>query len=387
MNEKPVVGHLIHSYLMLTGSWIYHQLTGLRRHHPVVITRSIQNFEEFPLEDVYQYSWPLQQYYYLGKVVREIDEWIIKSRLSRYVDRLSKKETSILHAHFGPEGYQNLNVARTLRLPLITTFYGVDVSMLPRSMIWKRRYHRLFAEGSCFLAEGSFMAQALVDLGCPSTKVRVQHLGIDLERVQHDTRVQASGKPVRLLMAASFREKKGIPYAIQAFAKALRKFSPMELYIVGGASSRSEQQLMSHCKDLVRQYNIAGNVRFLGYLNYRQYLQESKYAHIFLAPSITASNGDTEGGAPVSLIEASASGMPVIATRHCDIPEVVVDGQSGILVEERDIDGLSTAILELATSPGQWQQMGYVGRAHIEAEYDVLKQVAVLENIYDSMRN
>jgi colanic acid/amylovoran biosynthesis glycosyltransferase len=187
-------------------------------------------------------------------------------------------------------------------------------------------------------------------------------------------------------MAASFREKKGIPYAIKAFASAIQKFPRMELRIIGGAQSANEQRLLKHCKALAKHESITHKVYFLGYLNYEQYLQEAEHAHIFLAPSVTAQNGDTEGGAPVSVIEASAFGMPVIASRHCDIPEVIKDGESGILVDERDVDGLTKAILELATSPNQWAKMGRVGRRHIESEYDINKQVAKLEDIYNNVR-
>ena len=386
MESKPVVGHLAHTYLILTGSWIYHQLTGLRRYHPVVMTRLIQNFEQFPLNDVFSFPWPLQHYRYLGKLVREFDELIVGHRLREYTEKLFEEKAVLLHAHFGFEGYQNLKVARVLQLPMITTFYGLDVSMLPKSKpIWQKRYQKLFADGDYFLAEGPFMAQSLVDLGCPPSKVCVQHLGVNLQRILFRERVRLPDEPVRFLMAASFREKKGIPLAIEAFSNAFRKFKQMELHIIGGANSEDEIQLFNHCKTLVRQNDMTEHVHFLGYLTYEQYLHEIEQAHIFLAPSITAQNGDTEGGAPVSVIEASASGLPVIASRHCDIPDVIEDGQGGVLVNERDIAGLSRSMLELATSQEQWPEMGRVGRRHIETEYDGCTQVSRLEDIYDAV--
>ena len=93
--------------------------------------------------------------------------------------------------------------------------------------------------------------------------------------------------------------------------------------------------------------------------------------HIFLSPSIHASNGDTEGGAPVAIIETSTSGMPIISTYHCDIPEVVIDEKSGYLMPERDVDALAERLEFLITNSGIWKQMGQKGREHIEENYNI----------------
>ena len=229
------------------------------------------------------------------------------------------------------------------------------------------------------------MAQCAIDLGCPSRKVKRIHLGVNLNLIEFIPRTLDERDEVRLLLVASFREKKGIPYAIQAFITASKKYPKLRLTIIGGAATKEEYQRLDHCKELVSIANLNDQVRFLGYLQYPQYLKEQRQAHLYLAPSITASSGDTEGGAPVSIIEASAAGMPVISTYHCDIPEVVLDNVSGRLVPERDVEALSGAMLELAKAPESWIHMGKAGRAHIEEEYDVKKQVAKLEEIYSGL--
>ena len=88
--------------------------------------------------------------------------------------------------------------------------------------------------------------------------------------------------------------------------------------------------------------------------------------HIFLSPSVTARDGDSEGGAPVSIIEAAATGMPVVASTHADIPEVVVDGESALLSPERDVDALAQNLERLVTEPHVWEPMGRRGRAHVQ---------------------
>ena len=84
----------------------------------------------------------------------------------------------------------------------------------------------------------------------------------------------------------------------------------------------------------------------------------------------------------MTLTELSASGMPIVATRHCDIPEVVLDGKSGLLAEERDVDGLAEKLAAVIASPGRWGSMGQAGRSHVEEHFDIRKQVQELERVY-----
>lgn len=381
--ENPAVAHFISSYLFITGSWIYTQLVNMKRFKPFVITKNLENLDEFPFSDVHFYQPRIEGNSLLHRAVRRAFEATTHSYDNYCVNAIRGKQAKLLHAHFGTEGYYCLHLQSKVGIPLITTFYGFDMSQLPQEHpAWKRYYKRLFKAGALFLAEGPFMAQALVDLGCPPDKVRVQHLGVDVQRIPFVPRQKQEGEPVRILMACSFREKKGIPYGVQAFALAVKKYPDMVLRIVGGAKSQIEQQLMDKCRSIAQNEGVAEKVVFLGYIPYSEYLKETTSAHLFLAPSVRASDGDTEGGAPVAVIEASAAGMPVIATRHCDIPNVVIDGDTGLLVPERNVPALSDAILKMASAPESWVSFGTAGRKRVEKEFDVFKQVARLEDIY-----
>ena len=137
--------------------------------------------------------------------------------------------------------------------------------------------------------------------------------------------------------------------------------------------------------DKFKEYYIGDSVRMLGYQSHDIFIRELYRAHIFLSPSVHASDGDTEGGAPVSIIEASASGMPVISTHHCDIPEVIIDGKSGFLGPERDADFIAAKLKFLISNSHIWPATGRYGRKHMEQHYDVRKQAELLEAIYDSI--
>jgi len=91
-------------------------------------------------------------------------------------------------------------------------------------------------------------------------------------------------------------------------------------------------------------------VRMLGYQSYKMLFEEVYMHHIFLSPSVTAKDGDAEGGAPVTIIEMAASEIPIISTKHCDIPGVILDGKTGLLAEKRDVDGLYERLLWLVSN-------------------------------------
>lgn len=106
----------------------------------------------------------------------------------------------------------------------------------------------------------------------------------------------------------------------------------------------------------------------MGYKPNNIFMKKEANAHIFMLPSITAQNGDTEGGAPVAILEAQATGLPVISSYHADIPKVVVDGKSALLAPERDVEKLAKHLEYLIEHPDVWGAMGRIGREHVELE-------------------
>jgi len=379
--SKPIA-HSVRSYLFRTGSWIYAQISHLKKYQPLVITTRKRNLDIFPVEKIYslsdlnglnrffqrQYA-KLTNFYYpfLFKVLKE-------------------NQILLLHSHFGNRGFFDLTLKQKLKIPQVTTFYGHDVSMLPKEERWRKRFKVLFKQCDLILAEGNYMKKSLLELGCPDSKLEVQHLGIDLEKIPFIPRKLTDCQKVKIMIAGTFREKKGITYGLEAFAKLSSKYKNIEITLIGDAG-RSQREV-NYKRDIIntiRNHNLAGKVNYLGFLPYPDFIEEAKNNHIFLSPSIHPSDGETEGGAPVTLIEMSAYGMPIISTFHCDIPEVVIDGESGFLVPEKDIDALAERLEYLIKHPDIWESMGRAGRKHIEEEFNIIKQVAKLEALYDSL--
>jgi colanic acid/amylovoran biosynthesis glycosyltransferase len=217
------------------------------------------------------------------------------------------------------------------------------------------------------------MARQLIALGCPEHKIRILKIGLDLQRFQFAPPVRSS--PLIILQAARFVEKKGIDLSIQAFAAARHRLGLSELWLIGDGECRSELE------SLAVRLGVGASVRFLGSMSHDALRHAVRQAHICIQPSRTAQDGDTEGGAPTVLLEMQAIGMPVVSTRHADIPAVVAHPEQ--LVEEGDVDGLADALVRLAqVSDEEWREHARRGRALIEAEHDARRIASQLEDVY-----
>ncbi len=378
---RPVVAHFVYSYLFGTGSWIYGQLTHMRRFAPIVLTNETENLDIFSVPRIYDYS-------RLGRSWRAL-LCLSKGRLHGarpvYFERVLRRERArLIHSHFGPGGVDMLGLKRSTGLPLVTTFYGADASQLPRDSRWQRAYAELFGEGDLFLAEGNAMRQTLMDLGCRPERVVVQHLGVPLDTLPFVPRRPDPSGEVKILVAATFREKKGVPDALEAVARLRRRHTGLRVTLIGDATDRPDE-LEEKARILHLVKDLDGAVSWLGFQPYPRFKEALLTHHLFLSPSHTAANGDSEGGAPVSLIEAQATGMPVVSTTHADIPEVVVHGRTGLLSPERDLDALAENLERLVTTPSLWEPMGAAGRAHVEEHYNVAIQASLLEDRYEKL--
>ena len=157
----------------------------------------------------------------------------------------------------------------------------------------------------------------------------------------------------------------------------------VEVTLVGDAlddpgSMREKQMIL----EFLERSPLAGRVTFTGFLTAGELHDMAGSHHIYLAPSVTAEDGDSEGGAPVSLIEMAAGGMPVISSRHCDIPEVIRHGRSGLLAGERDVDELARCLRQLMSDTDSWHVYTRNAREHIESQYHARIQGEQLYKLY-----
>lgn len=379
---------VVHSnpvWLPQTQTWIHTQIGHLPadRVESHVVCERTENLDQFPVARLHDFS-------AAGVLERTWDRGLRRIGMRRHLGFLVRVaaglRADVIHSHFGDVGWSNLGAARTLRSRHVVTFYGYDVSRLPRMKGWPERFRALFRDIDLALCEGPHMARRVVELGCAEAKVRVLHLGIPPEQFPFKPRQWHDGQRLRVLIAGTFTEKKGIPAALEALG-ALRHNVDLEVTILGDArrESAETQREKGRILSAMKSSGLAGNVRLMGYQPYSRFIELAYEHHLFLAPSVTAEDGDTEGGAPVSIIEMAASGMLVVSTKHCDIPEVVQDGVTGFLAREGDVKGLIDCLLAATREPHRWPQMLARARSRIETEFNARTQGERLAAHYEAV--
>ncbi|WP_413160847.1 glycosyltransferase [Capilliphycus salinus ALCB114379] len=282
----------------------------------------------------------------------------------------------IIHCQFGTQSYRGMSF-RTINAPnaqLVTTFRGDDISRFVQEK-GEKVYHKLFKTGNLFLANCEFFKRRVVELGCDENQVFVHRSGLDCRRFPFAPRSFPSDGKIRIVTTGRLVEKKGIEYSIRAVAKQALVNPNLEYNIIGdGILKESLQQL-------IRELNASQFIHLLGWKDEDEIVEILNQSHIFIAPSVTASDGNQD--APVNVLkEAMAMGLPVISTYHGGIPELVEDGVTGFLVPERDAESLAEKLGILVKNPQLWPEMGKAGRAYVEEHYDLNKLNDTLVELY-----
>jgi colanic acid/amylovoran biosynthesis glycosyltransferase len=292
------------------------------------------------------------------------------------LDALSRArgDYDVVHAHYGPIGDAYRFARRLWSAPYVVQFHGYDVCRWPREQ-GGDAYKRLFATADAVAVNSRYAADRLERLGCPASKLHVLAYGVDTSAWSHAAPARRQDRAPRLLTVARLVEKKGLEYSIRAVAR-LASTQPGLVYDVIG-----EGPLREPLQRLIDDLEIGDTVRLHGAREAEYVRRHMEQADIFVLASVVAGDGDEEG-TPVSLLEAQAARVPVVATRHAGIPEIVRDGQTALLVGERDADALADALERLADDPALRARLGAAGRAHVELRHDIESSTRQVLDLY-----
>lgn len=376
--SAPVVAHSVNPYC--PASWIHHQLVFLKRYRAIVIAKRTENLAQFPFKPLYaQYDLP----WWRRGFEKAVRRW--QGYFPQHLWALRHHQAAVLHSHYAEYGMADWRLARTLGIPHLTTFYGADIWKNSRQTEWQQKFREFVGQSQLFLVEGNAMRNKVIALGADPAKVKISHLGVDLSQIQFLPRRPTANGEIRVLMTGRAVEKKGHIYGLKAFAKLAPRYPNLRLdMIIGGGFSQADDH-KARLESCIRECGLAERITWSELVSYSEYLQRLRSAHIFLQPSVVAASGDAEGGFPVTLLETAAAGLPIVATRHCDIPEAVLDGRSGLLADERDVEGLARQLKAMICQPESWAAFGEAGRRHVESSYNILHQVELLECYYDAL--
>jgi colanic acid/amylovoran biosynthesis glycosyltransferase len=372
--------YLTNSFSLLSETFVYDRALALRRrgHEVQVVTIKRRMVQERPFDGVHvlrKAAWPARL------AARTTDEALPRLRMRlgdaqavpasapevNYLDDLravaERFVPDFVHAEFGRMGVLASRIASAAR-PLVCFMHAYDITSVPKNPVWHRRYTRLWRPEVTILTPSEFMRQKVIALGAVPDQVVVQPNGIDVQVWSYSDAAGRFDGKVSFLFVGRLVEKKGPRQLVEAFAR-MRALAPeidAELVLCGAGS------LEGALREDIERLGLGAAVQLRGAVHSDEVRQAMMSAHIMVQHSVETASGDMEG-LPVSLTEAAACGLPIIATRHSGIPEIVVDGVNGFLVPERDIEGMAGKMAALARDPSLWTAFGRAGRALVEHKF------------------
>ncbi|WP_066834341.1 glycosyltransferase [Rufibacter ruber] len=291
------------------------------------------------------------------------------------------KSFDLLHCQFGNLGYKGvfLKELGATDAKVIVSMRGYDIT----KFVYENGegvYKELFTKADLFLPVCEYFKTLLVRLGCPASKILVHHSGIDVKKFEFHPSAKSKSGEFKILTVGRLVEKKGIYYGLYA-VKHLKAISPQLSFcyqIIG------DGPLLEDLKQLAAELNIEEHVIFSGAMGQQDVVASLLASDVFLAPHVTASNQDQEG-IPNVLKEAMAVGVPVVSTYHSGLPELVQDGVTGYLVQERDPEGLAEALLKVFNQSGNHFLMEQRAREYVEQKFNIENLNAELIRIYANL--
>jgi colanic acid/amylovoran biosynthesis glycosyltransferase len=346
-----------------TETFIYDFVRGCRRYEAWCLAKGVERQSGYDFQRVCctQIQWQGNSFW--DRVDRFLYGLFRRPDVPIYRALLLSIRPAVIHAHFGYCGWEILPYARKCGIPLLTSFYGYDVSGLPREPGWGEKLRQLFECGAGFLVEGPVMARRLQALGCPLEKIHLLPITIHPETYPYRPRCPGPSETLRILFVGRLIPKKGLPVLIEALALARPQLGPFELRVVGGGP------LGADIHALTARLGLQECVRFLGSQPRTEVVRQMGESHLLAVPSATGPDGDTEGGAPTVLLEAQASGLPVLASDHADIPFVVAAPYRAFLAAEGSPTSLADRLLAMRANASHWLEAAAAGREHVCAQH------------------
>ncbi len=387
---------LFENYLPNAQNWAFRSLVNLPDTEVNVAAYKYYNHNQFVTEKINLVKMPdyvsenlLEGKWKNANIFRRIFKRINNVRHNKnyfnyLAQQCTEKKIDLIHCHFANMGWHYLELKKLTGLPFVVSFYGFDYESLPHMFpVWKKRYQELFTTADQFICEGEFGGTILEKQGCPKEKIEIVPLGVQTDKIPFKQRNKKQNE-LHLLQLANYAEKKGHIYALKAFIEAEKNCPDMTLTFVGRDLNIDHNQLVQ----LVKSNGLESKVKFLGFIDYSTLYDFMSNYHVFIHPSCYASNRDCEGGAPIVILDAECTGMPVISTTHCDIPGEVIHNVTGLLSPEKDVVSISKSIETFyAMNNNTYQQFAIAARKHVIDKFNIHVCANQLQKVYDKIKS
>ena len=387
-DPRPVVISLCGTYLKPEMQSIYRQITGLTRVKNIVYAQWMENQDMFPFERIV----PMTKLHHRPKgnfLLRFWYKYIIRQwpppvQINKYIgpchpwnliELLQKDQPALVHVYYGHKAVGFLPMLQEWAGPWIVSFHGVDVAKDIDKPDHLAQLRQVFASAQLVLARSQSLLNRLSELGCPEDKLRLNRTPIPFDSVPSSVRRPPTNDEWVFVQACRLIAKKGILTTLKALQQVV-KTHPHIKYILCG-----EGPMVDKIRQEITARGLDKNVELRGWLDQRSLLAQYEKAHAFFHPSELTQGQDQEG-IPNSMLEAMATGLPVVATRHGGIPEAVTHDFDGLLVGERSPKELATAILRLIEEPGLLSKLSCNAATSVREQFGAPSQIARLEDHY-----
>lgn len=383
MPNNPVVASYVADFLKIDQQHIYRQITGLRSQFDAhVFTHNREHPAHFPYHEKWMHVLPKPRLRWwrrlIHKQLRQEPWHLFRWELRQWLLDLTRIDAEVLHIYFGHVAPQFIPLMKAWPHPVVVSFHGADAGVDMDKPRYRAAMQAVFQHATLLQSRSAALNHDLLQLGCPAEKLALQRTGIPLDEWSFQTRATPEDGAWHLVQGCRFIEKKGLDLTLAAFAEVLKTWPKAKLTLAGDGPLRPalEQQ--------ARSLGIADSVVFPGFRP-GAWLGKVIYdAHLYLHPSRTGRDGNREG-VPNAMLEAMASGVPVVATRHGGIPEAITDGVSGLLVEENDAPALAQAVQRLIQDSDLRATIAKGGREAVEREFSRAEQDARLAACYKEL--
>jgi glycosyltransferase involved in cell wall biosynthesis len=388
---RPLVLSLCGTFLKPEMQSIYRQVTGLRRWRTIVLTEQIANPDQFPFDNVFTLRKRgfrprgnfLRRFFW--KHIRGI--WPppgyvepLPPRDFEFCDLLpllKRHQPALLHIYYGHKARKYLPLVEKWGGPLLVSFHGVDVAANEDKKTYQASFADLFAYATIVAARSQSLLDRLAEMGCPPEKLRLNRTPIPLSHIKTFVRTPPTDGKWNLVQACRLIRKKGLFTTIEALKRVVEAFPEMTFTIAGEGTLRDE------LADAIVAAGLSQNISLAGWMDQASLMRLFEKSHLFLHPSETTGTGDQEG-IPNSMLEAMASGLPVVATQHGGIPEAMDSGIDGLLVPERTPDELADALIRILSDSAFFEQCSKNAARTASQRFGLEIQIENLEACYDA---
>ena len=355
------------SKLTYSETFIANHINGLKA--DIFITGGWCPYKENNKKTIFQFPFNIEPVRIFYK------KFLQKKYIQRYKRDLTtfllKHKIDVVFAEYGITGTMIAEACKNSKIPLVVHFHGFDAYHFKTLDLYLKEYQSIFSVAKAIVVVSEDMKKQIISLGCNPEIIHNIHYGVNNKNFSNTS---PEKNPPIFVAVGRFTNKKAPGNTIKAFAQVCKEIKEARLVMIGNG------ELFDECKELIQNLKIENNIILKGVLSPERIAEELRHARCFVQHSIRSLDGDSEGS-PNSILEAAASGLPVVSTLHAGIRESVIHGKTGFLVEEGDIDGMAAYMKTIANNPELAGTMGRKGREHILKNYNLEEQIEKLKSL------